>query len=178
MALNLALLSDQDTAVEGHAVESRLLELLPVRRQTVCYLPSAPDPNRSWFEPRAQYYARHGLNLSYFGVETEFEAARVGELRSCDAIHLSGGNTFRFMHWLRERGLDEVLKDYAIAGGVLIGVSAGAIIMTPDLGTAALCGDAPYPDSKSDAGLGLVDFAVLPHSGPVVKAAGGELEPG
>ena len=46
----------------------------------------------------------------------------------CDAIHLTGGNTFQFSYWLRERGLDAELKRYAKAGGVLIGVSAGAIL--------------------------------------------------
>jgi hypothetical protein len=37
---------------------------------------------------------------------------------------------------------------------VLIGVSAGAILMTPSVNSARLCGD---------AGLGLVDFHIWPH---------------
>lgn len=58
-----------------------------------------------------------------------------------------------------------VLREYVAGGGVLIGVSAGAILMTPDVSTSALCGDA-FVDGLSDPfRLGLVDFhfLFLPH---------------
>lgn len=131
----------------------------------VGFLPSSPDPDRFWFEPRRAYYGEHGLELRYFGLEDEFDEARLPELFGCDAIHLSGGNTFQFNHWLRERGLADRLRKYVADGGVLIGVSAGAILMTPEVSSSLLCGDVPYRGQSGGPGLGLVDFAVVPHIG-------------
>ncbi len=149
MTRRLFLYSDQ--------IDERLAAKLP-KGATVGYLPSSPDPERAWFRPCVEFYERLGLRLKFFGLETEFEPG--SDLFACDAIHLTGGNTFRFLHWLRERGLIEGLRRYE---GVLIGVSAGAILMTPDVSTSYLCGDEPFPGLNDLSGLGLVDFAFAPH---------------
>lgn len=44
-----------------------------------------------------------------------------------------------------------------------MGTSAGAILMTPDGTSAVLCDDQPYPPLMRYHGLGLVDFAFVPH---------------
>lgn len=159
----LVLYSDQ-IVPETNRIDDRLFTMLPPSA-TVGYLPSSPDPDRTWFQMREAYYARYGAQLKFFGLETEFEAGRNGELFDCDAIHLTGGNTFRFLYWLRERDLISGLRQYVKTGGVLIGVSAGAILMTPDTATSHLCGDEPYPGLEDLSGLGLVDFAFVPHLG-------------
>jgi dipeptidase E len=53
--------------------------------------------------------------------------------------------------------------NYARNQGVLIGISAGAIMMTPEVASARLCGDVPYTQLTNSQGLGLVDFAFVPH---------------
>jgi dipeptidase E len=159
--LNLVMYSDQN-APGSDVVDERLVQMLVGRGKRVAYLPAEPDAERIWFNITARRYARLGLSLEYFGVEGEYEAARLEALLSCDAIHLSGGNTFRFLFWLRARKLLESLRAYA-QNGVLVGVSAGAVLMTPDVATAALCGDARYANARDDTALGLVDFALLPH---------------
>jgi dipeptidase E len=162
MAPKLVFYSNQQSR-HGDAVDARLVDLLPVSRGKIGYLPAAPDPDRRWFQETERHYARFGFSLHYCGVEDEFEPTQVARFADFGALHLSGGNTFRFLYWLRERGLLGDLRRYVAAGGVLIGVSAGAILMTQDIGSAAVCGDAPYPLLEGTAGLGLVDFAVLPH---------------
>ena len=162
MSPKLVLYSDQISPLTD-AVDARLLELLPAPPVTIGYIPSAPDRKRLWFRQRIEYYARLGISLHYFGLEEEFEATELAQLFSLPAIHLSGGNTFRFLHWLRTRGLLSELQRYVADGGVLIGLSAGAIMMTRDVGCSAICGDAPYPSLTDNTGLGLVDFTVLPH---------------
>ncbi|MGV3616523.1 MAG: Type 1 glutamine amidotransferase-like domain-containing protein [Fimbriimonas sp.] len=143
-------------------LDERLFSALP-RKATVGYLPSSPDPARAWFRDREAHYARGGARLEFFGLETEFDPHRTDALFACDAIHLTGGNTFQFLYWLRRRGWLPRLQRYVAEGGVLVGVSAGAILMTPDIRTSALCGDEPYPGLDDFSGLGLVDFAIYPH---------------
>jgi dipeptidase E len=162
IARRLVLYSEQRSPLSD-AVDARLLDWLPEARGAIGYLPSAPDRDRYWFAACERHYARYGISLEYLGLEDEFDAARLGDLSRFDALHLSGGNTFRFLYWLRARGLVAELRRYVAHGGVLVGVSAGAILMTRDIASAALCGDAPYPPLTDDAGLGLVDFGIVPH---------------
>jgi len=161
MSPKLVFYSDQIEEVTD-AIDERLFSFLPASA-TIGYLPSSPDPERDWFQSREAFYSRYGARLSFFGLETEFDESRLDELFVSDAIHMTGGNTFRFLYWLRERGLVSRLREYVASGGVLVGVSAGAILMTPDVSTSFLCGDVEYPGLGDYSGLGLVDFAVLPH---------------
>ena len=157
----LALYSNQYSPETDH-IDEALLRWLP-RNASIGYLPSGPDPHRDWFNHQAPYYGRYGFTMTYFGLQEEFDDSRLPELFGSDAIHLTGGNTFQFLHWLRERGLIDRIRAYVHDGGVLIGASAGSIIMTPDVATAFLCGDEPYEGMSSGAAIGLVDFEMVPH---------------
>jgi len=159
--MNLALYSNQIAGVTD-AIDARLFAMLPPKPR-IGYIPSSPDPERTWFTALEPYYSRYGAELSFFGLEDEFDASQLPELLACDAIHLTGGNTFQFLYWLRKHAMGAELRRYVQNGGVLIGVSAGAILMTPDISSSLLCGDEPYPGLDDTSGLGLVDFAVFPH---------------
>ncbi len=93
----------------------------------------------------------------------DFNPDLIESLFTCDAIHLSGGSTYYFLYWLQQRGLIERLQHYAQHQGVLIGISAGAIIMTPEIASAQLCGDVPYAPLSNQQELDLVEFAFVPH---------------
>lgn len=85
---------------------------------------------------------------------------------SSDAIYLAGGNTFYFLKHLRRQQMLTKLHDYAFTGGVLAGLSAGGIIMTPHIYLAS------YPKSDADPNtvnlrnwnaLHVVEFEFSPH---------------
>jgi dipeptidase E len=89
-------------------------------------------------------------------------------LHDSDVVYLAGGNTFEFLHHLRESGLLAELTRFHARGGVLAGLSAGALLLTRDI---ALAGYPPFdrdPNEvglakQSQAALGLVDFDFFPH---------------
>ena len=171
MQLRLALYSDQAIAANA-VIDERLLRLIGVHRPRIGYVSSAPDPNRIDFDRKRSYYANLGADLATFvDSDTGHLALELERLTDCDAIHLSGGNTFSFLRWLTERGVLPVLRAYALNGGVLIGASAGSILMTPAVGTAALCGDERDPGLTHDAALGLVNFHFWPHYRPGAEFA-------
>jgi dipeptidase E len=89
-------------------------------------------------------------------------------IRNSDIVYLAGGNTYYFLAHLRRSGLLDELRRFATRGGVVAGLSAGALILTPHIGLAG------YPDfdrDRNDVGLtprqckalGLVDFEFFPH---------------
>ena len=165
MGYKLAFYSDQ-VIPENNKVDRRLQTLIGRPNPIIGYIPSSADPERVWFEQKRAYYAALGLQLDvYFEIDVDYRPETLPQLLACDAIHLSGGNTFHFLYWLQARQLLAPLRTYAAQGGVLIGTSAGAILLTPDINTALLCGDEPWPgESLSDRrALNLVDFAFVPH---------------
>lgn len=78
-------------------------------------------------------------------------------------VYLSGGNTFHYPLHLRRSGLIHALRDFADRGGVLAGLSAGAILATPHIGLAA------HPDFDRDERSRFPDYACNDGSGIVVE---------
>jgi len=149
---------------ESDKVEREWLTLLGKTHPTIGYIPSCNDPERVFFRTQEAYYARLGVEIAvYFELDLAFAPERLIDLLACDAIHLTGGNTFYFLHWLRQRNMLSTLQRYVADGGILIGVSAGAILMTSNIATACLCGDTRPEEDPDWSGLGLVDFAFVPH---------------
>ncbi len=163
MPLRLALYSDVDHP-GNDAMHQRLLRLIGERRPRIGYVASAPDPERRYFARTRDHYADLGASLACYADEHTDDDA-FAALLDCDALHLPGGETFEFLDWLQRRARLPALRTYARERGVLVGVSAGAILMTPDIRSAAWCGDREDVALADTRGLGLVSFSFLPHAG-------------
>lgn len=98
----------------------------------------------------------------YFPIGTYYNEKGLAELLSCDAIAISGGNTFELLLMLQIRGLIPILRKYCEDGGILMGASAGGIVMCPKIRIAGFA-DPNYFGLKDLNSLGLVDFEVKPH---------------
>lgn len=165
--MRLALYSDQEI-VSNREMDARLLELIGRERPSVAYIPSAAHPERLYYNRKRAYYERLGVDLAlYIEPDRELTSGDERALLQCDAVHLSGGNTFSFLEWLRRRGVLSMLRTYAFEGGVLVGDSAGAILMTPDVRLATAAGDVPPAGYLDPSALALIDFHFWPHyAGP------------
>lgn len=128
------------------------------------YLPSDFVRRSPYFLAQRTIYERYGIELDDFvEVTDDFQAEYLVRLRDYDGIHLSGGQTLHFLKLLRKHGLLSELQAFAMQGGVLVGVSAGAILLTPSIETAQSVGD-DFADAPDDLdALGLVDFHFWPH---------------
>jgi dipeptidase E len=165
----LVLYSAQEIP-EDHKVNLELMRLIAKPNPKIAYIPSDFVNNSAWFHGKKKYYAQYGATLEE---PVQFGAALFGsELQNSfafDAIHLSGGDTSQFLNLLREHNLLERLRDFVARGGVLIGVSAGAIIMTPNIFTAYDCGDDQPSEPFDHSALGLVNFVFMPHYEPKLE---------
>jgi dipeptidase E len=165
----LVLYSVQETP-EDHKVNLELMRLIAKPNPKIAYIPSDFVNNSAWFHSKKKYYAQYGaileepVRFSPVLLESELQ-----NLFSFDGIHLSGGDTPQFLTLLREHDLLERLRDFVARGGVLIGISAGAIIMTPNIFTAYDCGDDRLPEPFDQTALGIVDFAFMPHYEPELE---------
>ena len=88
-------------------------------------------------------------------IEKEVWTAAVQE---ADALLVFGGDVLYLIRWMRESGLSALLP--SLLDKVYVGISAGSMVTAPVFGETY---DNPETPSVISQGLGLVDFALLPH---------------
>jgi len=157
----LVLHSDQ---VSGKTqVDEASMRLYASKNPKIAYIPSQTDFDRKYFNEKVEWYKQFGItDLLYFDIDQEYDVRKINELLSCDGIFLSGGNTYYFLNSLKKRKLLSDLRDYVEKGGVLIGVSAGSIIMSQTIDIAMLH-DENTIGLQDYSALGLVTFNFFPH---------------
>jgi dipeptidase E len=86
----------------------------------------------------------------------------VAAVQETDALLVYGGDVLYLCRWMRESGLADLLRGPSpeLSEIVYVGISAGSIVTAPIYGETYDDPDNPY---VIDKGLGLVDFALLPH---------------
>lgn len=82
----------------------------------------------------------------------------VAPVEEADALLVFGGDVVYLCRWMRESGLADLLP--SLRETVYVGVSAGSMVTAPVFGETYDDPDRPF---VIESGLGLVDFALLPH---------------
>ncbi|HWC22483.1 MAG TPA: Type 1 glutamine amidotransferase-like domain-containing protein [Flexivirga sp.] len=82
-------------------------------------------------------------------------------VREADALLAAGGDVLYLCYWMRQCGLAELLP--SLTDTVWVGLSAGSMVMTPEVGDDFIQW---RPPSGDDSTLGLVDFSICPHLAP------------
>ncbi len=78
-------------------------------------------------------------------------------VQETDVLLVSGGDALYLNHWMRQSGLADLLPTL---NAVYVGMSAGSMVMAPNIGEEFVGWRPPKGDDKA---LGLVDFAMFPH---------------
>jgi len=81
----------------------------------------------------------------------------VSWVREADVLLVDGGDATYLCHWMRVSGLADLLP--SLHETVWVGVSAGSMVMTPQIGRAFVA----WPSASDDRTLGVVDFSIFPH---------------
>lgn len=79
-------------------------------------------------------------------------------VQAADALLVFGGDVLYLTRWMRESGLADLLP--SLRETVYVGISAGSMVTAPIFGETY---DDPHTPFVITEGLGLVDFALLPH---------------
>lgn len=154
-------------ASENYLLDKEAIQLTGKSYPKMTYIPSASFDGEIDFKDFIEQYSSFDLTqFIYFPIDLPFDKVLMMEAFKSDIIHLAGGNTFYFLYCLRKQGLLKELKSFVKRGGVLTGLSAGGIIMTPSISTAAFPSfdrDDNDVNLKNLKSLGLVSFDFFPH---------------
>ncbi len=136
----------------------------------IAYISSSPQMwPLIWYQATVRNYKsiNHSISVDYFDLSSKFSDKDLRKLLQYKIIHLSGGNTFEFLAQVRERGMKEILDICIRENKLIVGTSAGAILLTPSIHTASLgIGDENDAELMDLTSLGYVNFEFYPHYYP------------
>lgn len=161
--MNIFLLSVTDN-LQKDLSESLKKEILK-RGNTVAYISSEPqNADRPYYLSTIEDYSQisDDIKVDYFDLSEDFSDEDLEKLSDYGTIYLSGGNTYVFMDSANKRNLQFILEKHLGNGGLLIGASAGSIMMTPSIDIAGL-EDENLPNLQDTRGFGFIDFEFHPH---------------
>lgn len=161
--MNIFLLSTTDNLQAG--LRGALKKEIAQRGNTVAYISSqSQNGDRPYYLSTIQDYSQisSDIKVDYFDLSENFSDEKLVKLLDYGTIYLSGGNTYVFMDSARKRNIYPILKKHLENGGLLIGASAGSIMMTTSIDLAGF-EDENVPDLKDTTGFGFVDFEFHPH---------------
>lgn len=158
--------------ISNTRIHNALLDLLgkPIAESHALCIPTAIYPFRSG--PSMAYQFISGSTASPLcelgwkslgvleltalpSIKKEYWTAAVQET---DALLVYGGDVLYLCRWMRQSGLADLLP--SLRETVYVGVSAGSMVTAPIFGETYNDPNTPFVIEK---GLGLVDFALLPH---------------
>lgn len=79
-------------------------------------------------------------------------------LQETDALLVAGGDVLYLCYWMRQSGLVDLLP--TLSDTVWVGLSAGSMVMTPEVGDDFIQW---VPTDGDRTTLGMVDFSICPH---------------
>lgn len=152
---------------DNRFLNERALELTGVNSPKLTLIPSSSYDAEVDFKFFVQEFSELGVQrFLHFCVDIPFTQTVYKEVFQSDLIFLGGGNTFYFLKHLKKAGMFPLLKKFLERGGVLCGLSAGAIVLTPHVHTATF----PHFDRdenpfgmKNLSAMRFVNFEFFPH---------------
>lgn len=138
---------------ETRPIDQRAVDAAPGSRPTALFLPTASGDAESYIEKFEAYYGDdldcETACLRLADGETTVEEAEAA-IAAADLIYVGGGDTGYLVDTVHSLGLTDALREHHEDGGVLMGLSAGALCW--------------FPWSLSDA-VALEDVAFGPTAG-------------
>jgi dipeptidase E len=162
-----------DSGIKNTSIRDALVDLLgkPIAESSALFIPTAlyAQPGGavqacrviSGQEDRAPM-ARLGWKslgvLELTALPSIGEELWVPMVQETDALLVEGGDPMYLCYWMRESGLADLLP--TLLDMVYVGLSAGSMVMTPNIGEDFVRWSPPGGGDKT---LGIVDFAIFPH---------------
>lgn len=137
-----------------------------VKGKSVTFITTAtvPEEYTGYIDDDKNAFEQLGITINEFDVTGKTRSEIEKTFAKNDFIYVSGGNTFYLLQELKKSNTDQLLAEEIEKGKIYIGVSAGIMILSPDISYVQLIDDCTKaPDLTDFTGLGIVPFYPLPH---------------
>lgn len=137
-----------------------------LRGKTVTFIPTASMVEKVVFYVNSGKKAlqKLGITVDILEISTATAEEIQTKIKNNDFIYITGGNTFYLLQELKRTGVDKLIIEEVNAGKLYIGESAGAMIVSKNIGYAkAMDSVKKAPNLTEYDALSLVDFYPVPH---------------
>lgn len=117
--------------------------------------------NNKYAQKAKEDFKEMGFQNIHF-IDLEFESPEC--LTQQDVIYINGGNPFNLLFHTKKSGADNIFRQLVLKNVVIIGVSAGAVLLGPNIKVVHFF--TPQMDKlniQDYSALGLTDKLVFPH---------------
>jgi dipeptidase E len=162
--------------IEGNDAVFERLKTMHVNPR-IAWIPPRPDVSGKYFPHARDTFAKHGFTrLDAVNLDQLAEGLDLND--AFDFIYLTGGDPIVFRDNALRAGLAAQLRTFLDRGGVVIGASGGAMLLTQNVALFKLEGgtfaDALAARDQLGA-LAFVDYELLPHANRFDAALVGNL---
>lgn len=123
----------------------------------------------------AGYFCAQGIRARALTKQIYGRSDRLRDaLSKAGGVFLVGGNTYEFLAYARRVSLFTSLRQLEASGGVIAAESAGSILLSPNIATAAVPsrnGDVNTPRLSRHTAMGRLPFHISPHFEPRARHA-------
>ncbi len=161
--------------IVNNSIRNALVDMMgkPVAEATALFVPTAEQPLGPFFVGRSaenllqQEWKAFGV-LELTALPSIPQEAWLPHLRAADVLLVGGGDPLYLCYWMQQSGLADLLTGPELRETVYVGMSAGSMILAPNIGQEFVNWRPPTTgdgdgNGESDKTLGLVDFAMFPH---------------
>jgi dipeptidase E len=155
--MRILLISNSTIHGRGYLdhAETEIRDFLGAAKK-VLFFPFALHDRDGYAAKARSRFAEMGYEMTSAHTASDAETA----VSEADAIFIGGGNTFRLVKALQDRGFIDPIRRRVRDGAPYIGSSAGSNVAGPTIKTTK---DMPIVQPRSFDSLGLVPFQISPH---------------
>jgi dipeptidase E len=161
----IIILTSMGLSVESvRRTSERFFNLLPHKSVAIVTTAAEGKENNRYSKLAKSQFKELGFNTVDF---VDIESNAQTNFSRYNVIYVCGGNTFKLLKAAREGNFKDAIINLLGRDGIYIGVSAGAIILSPTIQIAASVDPEPNDIGLINLeGLSLVDFEIHPHHDP------------
>lgn len=140
----------------------KLLDGVPKAMNVAIITTASPKKEKNPFAQKAKRdFKEMGFEKFEF-IDVEFDDPK--RLLGKDVIYINGGNPFHLLFHVKKSGADKILQQLATQNVVIVGVSAGSVILGPNIKVVHFfTPEMNVHKMKDFSALDLTDLIVFPH---------------
>lgn len=152
-------------AGDKNALANQKLNEIIDHTKPILYIPLAMDESERPYDGCYQWVREELRNVRVNNIEMvrTFEELASKKLHRYSALYIGGGNTYKLLLGLKQSGAFKKIKEYILNDGIVIGVSAGAVIFGKDINIISSM-DSNSVNLTDTTGFNLLsDISIFPH---------------
>lgn len=118
-----------------------------------------------WLKAEKEKLIELGFLIDEFSIKGMTKETIEERLKDTQVMYFAGGNTFYLLDQVIKTACAEIIKNKIADGVIYIGSSAGSMILGKKIDLVSTIDDRTKAPNLESDGLGIVDFALLPHWG-------------